>query len=100
MKPHETNTNNPVDFPKIENTKNERIRELALAVFSFKYKTNPNELNPGHHMDHIHKFAELIVQECMDICKQHPSRIVSNNWNGDAVAPHLVKEFKEHFGIK
>jgi len=43
---------------------NDRIHELALEVFSFKYKTSPDELNPGHHMDHIHKFAELIVREC------------------------------------
>ena len=46
---------------------NERIKELALEVFSFKYKTEPNELDPGHHMDHLYKFAELIVRECAAI---------------------------------
>ena len=43
---------------------NERIKELAHEVFSFKYKTSPYELNPSHRMDHLHKFAELIVREC------------------------------------
>ena len=43
---------------------NERIRELAeLAGFSFKYKTAPNEMNPGHKLKDLEKFAELIVKE-------------------------------------
>jgi len=45
------------------------------------------------------KFAELIVRECMTICKEHPSRIVSNNWVADAVAPDVVRQFEEHFGV-
>lgn len=53
--------------PQIAKSKmNERIQELALEVFSFKHETSPDELNPGHHMDHIHKFAELIVHECVN----------------------------------
>lgn len=50
-----------------ERKMNERIKELAHEVFSFKYKTSPYELNPSHRMDHLHKFAELIVRECADI---------------------------------
>lgn len=46
------------------------------------------------------RFAELIVRECMTICKKHPSRIVSNNWSADAVAPDLVRQFEEHFGVE
>ena len=46
------------------------------------------------------KFAELIVGECMTICKEHPSRIVSNNWVADAVAPDIVSQFEEHFGVE
>ena len=46
------------------------------------------------------KFAELIVRECMTICKEHPSRIVSNNWVADAVAPDIVSQFEEHFGVE
>ena len=48
----------------------------------------------------IEKFAELIVRECMTICKEHPSRIVSNNWVADAVAPNIVSQFEEHFGVE
>jgi hypothetical protein len=48
----------------------------------------------------MEKFAELIVRECMTICKEHPSRILSNNWNADAVAPDIVHRFEEHFGVE
>jgi hypothetical protein len=34
MKPHYTNTNNPVDFPKSENKMNERICELLAKGYS------------------------------------------------------------------
>ena len=72
---------------------NERIKELARQSGLIQYDTDSKLVD-------AEKFAELIVKECMDICKQHPSRIVSNNWNAGAVAPHLVKEFKEHFGVE
>ena len=44
-------------------------------------------------------FAELIVRECMNICKKHPSRDLENGWFADAVAPDLVQQFEEHFGV-
>ena len=46
------------------------------------------------------KFAELIVRECADICRYHPSRIVSNNWVGHDVAQDIVQQFEEHFGVE
>ena len=46
------------------------------------------------------KFAELIVRECTDICRYHPSRIVSNNWIGHDVAHDIVQRFEEHFGVE
>lgn len=47
----------------------------------------------------IKRLAELIVRECMDICKKHPSRDLENGWFADAVAPHLIQQFEEHFGV-
>ena len=72
---------------------NKRIRQLAEQCTSI-----PNHLNPP--VFDQEKFAELIVQECMTICKEHPSRIVSNNWVADAVAPDIVSQFEEHFGVE
>ncbi len=73
---------------------NERIKQLAeQAGFNpYNYQGGNSAL--------FEKFAELIIKECMNICKQHPSRMVSNNWNADAVAPHLVQQFEEHFGVE
>lgn len=75
---------------------NERVKELALEVFSFKYKTNPNELNPGHHMDHIHKFAELIIEECAKVCVTMPL-IGPYKEVQDATLKDAAREIKEHF---
>ena len=72
---------------------NERIRELAQEVFSFKYKSNPNELNPDHNMDHIHKFAELIVRECVSICKERERP----NLYG---VREVETTIKQHFGVE
>ena len=74
---------------------NERIKELAQEVFSFKYKTDPNELNPGHHMDHLHKFAELIVRECIKVCN---SRVGNSDYNTGRM--HCASDIKEHFGVE
>lgn len=70
---------------------NERIRELALEVFSFKYKSAPNELNPGHNMDHLYRFAEMIVLECMDIVDETVTGMVGVN---------AMENIAKHFGVK
>jgi hypothetical protein len=45
-------------------------------------------------------FAKLIIKECMNICKKHPSRDLENGWFADAVAPDLVQQFEEHFEVE
>lgn len=87
---------------------NERIRELALEVFSFKYKTAPNELNPGHHMDHIHKFAELIIEECVNQVKEQylpvsedAAMMNDEHWKGyKHCGVDSVVAIKQHFGVE
>jgi hypothetical protein len=89
----------------IENRKpkmNERIKELAdQAGFSFKYKTAPNELNPGHTRQDLEKFAELIVRECIGCCEQVISDPVPKSvdtWlNGGS---QCIDEIKQHFGVE
>ena len=70
---------------------NERIKELAQEVFSCKYKTDPNELNPGHHMDHLHKFAELIVRECINV--------IGESRESRQTAMYYRHRIAEHFEI-
>lgn len=85
---------------------NERIKELyrqanEQAIQNACIKNNT--LRPQNNTvwnEFVPLFAEMIVKECMNICKQHPSRYPYNNWNADAVAPHLVQQFEEHFGVE
>lgn len=73
---------------------NERIKDLAeQAGFSFKYKTAPDELNPGHKLQDLEKLAELIVRECARVA----DRWVEDEDNGH----NLVSErLRQHFGVK
>jgi hypothetical protein len=74
---------------------NERMIELAeQAGFSFKYKTAPDELNPGHTRQDLEKFAELIVRECVDIISPYAIRM--ENFDGG----HPIAEIKQHFGVE
>ena len=71
---------------------NERIKLLAeQAGFSFKYKTAPDEMNPGHKLKDLKKFAELIVKECVEVVKWTPSLFPNDEY---------VKNIKEHFGVE
>jgi hypothetical protein len=75
---------------------NQRIREVWIKAAS--EDSDPDNWDSQEQF--IERFAELIVRECMTICKNHPSRIVSNNWNADAVAPDIVHRLSEHFGVE
>lgn len=72
---------------------NERIKQLAEQCESFGSWDNKT-----YSFDK-EKFAVLIVKECMLICRRHPSRNLDNNWDVDAVAPDLVQQFEEYFGV-
>ena len=75
---------------------NERIRELAeQAGFSFKYKTAPDELNPGHKLQDLEKFAELIVKECAKIAGQEQ---VYNERH--EIPVDIEQSVLEHFGVE
>ncbi len=74
---------------------NERIKLLAeQAGFSFKYKTAPDEMNPGHKLKDLKKFAELIVRECIDIVSPYAIRM--ENFDGG----HPIADLKKHFGVE
>ena len=72
---------------------NEQVRRLAEQAGCAIDRLGYGEGN-------LEKFAELIVKECMLICRRHPSRNLDNNWDADAVAPDLVRQFEEHFGVE
>jgi len=85
MKPHYTNTNNPVDFPKM----NQRIRELANQMFSMEQFEYAEEFINDEFME---KFAELIVEKCAGIIESQdvdPSFKLRMSW-----------AVKQYFGVE
>jgi hypothetical protein len=73
---------------------NERIRELALQAGS-THKQNLGVYQ--FYTDELEKFAELIVQECVDICQD-------TDGEEDAMAlcgrQDCAVEIREHFGVE
>jgi len=86
MKPHYTNTNNPVDFPKM----NQRIRQLAEQAEDWADSQNFYESDYKDYFNE--KFAELIVEKCAGIIESQdvdPSFKLRMSW-----------AVKEYFGIE
>ena len=65
---------------------NERIRELARQA---GYYENPPGMSIVLKPDFAEKFAELIVQECVNVL--HDNEL----WNR-----HISHALKEHFGVE
>jgi hypothetical protein len=65
MKLHYSNTNNPVDFPKM----NERLKQLAEQAEDWADKQNFYESDYRDYL--MEKFAELIVEKCVSTLEFH-----------------------------
>ena len=83
---------------------NERIRELADKIWAEEYWNNPNtdKLLPAQ----LNKFAELIVQECIDKIETYripvgnsPAGEMACEWTYDALK-EIRDDIKEHFGVE
>ena len=86
MKPHYTNTNNPVDFPKM----NQRIRQLAEQAEDWADSQNFYESDYKDYFNE--KFAELIVEKCAGIIESQdvdPSFKLRMSW-----------AVKQYFGVE
>jgi hypothetical protein len=85
---------------------NERIRELAEQAWNDTREKFGSFVDDCGEIDYtfLHaydqKFAELIVRECMKICKDHPSIIFKNEWDADVVSPDIVSRLESHFGVE
>ena len=86
---------------------NERIRELAeQAGLKIKYwKTNPpTPMQILADYEQVDKFAELIVQECIEQCnKKDPRPDRYSDWEEFAESRKVrecITSIKEHFGVE
>jgi len=76
---------------------NERIRELAEQA-RIQYEQGGAKIQePGqyYHEDVVSKFAELIVRECMAMCK---TAVGNADYNTGRL--HCLNNIKEHFGVE
>jgi hypothetical protein len=73
----------------------ERIKELALEAMTYvTHNPKANKLNSGDMFDE--KFAELIVQECIDIIAPYTVRM---SRPGEEYL-HPILEIRQHFGVE
>jgi hypothetical protein len=77
---------------------NERIEKLGEQA-DLLGECTPTKI-PGRYVGYITeeqilKFAELIVRECIQVCK---SRVGNNDYNTGRM--HCVSDLKEHFGVE
>ena len=76
---------------------NERIKKLAMECGAWtqvyeNIKGNNDRLFLVNNTFNVEKFAELIVRECVNICKQGNDTQMSSGGAADAI--------KYHFGVK
>ena len=78
---------------------NEKIKQLIEAA---GYSTDPVPyLNPG--VDpRLEKFAESIVQECIDICKSHKIQSTDDVWYlaHNETVNNISENIEEYFGVE
>jgi adenylate kinase family enzyme len=82
---------------------NERIRELALqAKFMAEEGINRQISYNAELKAFVEKFAELIVQECVDIIQRESEKAIRNNtYMGDDVPASVTQwAIKKHFGVE
>ena len=71
---------------------NERIKELYSQA---GLTMNNPFVYEQWYLDALEKFAELIVRECIKVCK---SRVGNSDYNTGRM--HCASDLKEHFGIE
>lgn len=83
---------------------NERIRELAVQSGAWNQIYNHKDFMVDRTFK-VEKFAELIIQECINIVKptQHHEAFAQSylgGVDGLELLDSKVKEIKEHFGVE
>jgi hypothetical protein len=83
---------------------NERIKQLWSQAGG-RYDSGNQHTWPEYTIDDPKKFAELIVRECMQVCKKTEQYEVGNQDPVEvgcirAGAVFCREEIKEHFGVK
>jgi FKBP-type peptidyl-prolyl cis-trans isomerase (trigger factor) len=93
MKPHYTNTANPIDFPS--STMNERIQELIEQATTRQVVSGSDVFTTPPVYFNKEKFAELLIRECVERI-QTVGVLEHMASTGDMFADAVL----EHFGVE
>jgi hypothetical protein len=74
---------------------NGRIRELMEEAIRFRLDVDSKEYEAQVSPEDLEVFAELIVRECMSVCK---SRVGNSDYNTGRM--WCASDIKEHFGVE
>ena len=79
---------------------NERIKELVQEAIDYADKAYTYTPEEGFNIQEwdkirLEKFAELILQECIEVCN---SRVGNSDYNTGRM--HCASDLREHFGVE
>ncbi len=77
---------------------NPRIRELLkqAGVTDNWNKADWYSMSP----EMIEKFAQLIVQECVELVSVNRDLAIEDEWNVDEAMSTAINDIEEHFGVE
>ena len=80
---------------------NERIKELwdKAATASAAYPSGQNN-SWETQVNFMEKFAELIVQETMQVVAKRKDQAIDDGWNVDEAMSMAEMDLEEHFGVE
>jgi hypothetical protein len=83
---------------------NERIDELLWQAGGYTKLSYPNDtfLDGRYALTQLQldKFAELIVQECVELVSVNRDLAIEDGWNVDEAMSTAINDIEEHFGVE
>ena len=79
---------------------NKRIRELAEKAELYARSDNSSMLFENYQKRYKEKFAELIVQECLEVVERQFGGGDGDGVEWDRAVEFTYDEMKQHFGVE
>lgn len=80
---------------------NEKIRQFADQAWDYASEHCRSDWNAEWHQSYDTKFAQLIVQECIMICKSHKIQSTEDVWYlaHNETVNNISENIEEYFGV-
>ncbi len=90
MKPHYTNTNNPIDFPKMENAMNKQIQKLIESTVEVLDRDPLSQSEDTYSI--LLKFTQALATELGEIVVQDPVKDGVRMYFDEKIARYVIKK--------